>query len=164
MKKILIGLLAFMLVFSLAGCGTKEKLEEKAGEALAEKIVEQAGGGDIDIDGDKVTVKGQNGEAVTFGSNKWPTSELANIIPEFKNGTVNAVLERPDSVVISLESVQKEDASFYFETIKKDFPQDVFEMNAEDTASFSGKNDVGVNVTLMYMSEMLTITVTAPRQ
>ena len=163
MKKILIGLLAFMLVFSLAGCGTKEKLEEKAGEALAEKSSEQAGA-TIDIDGDKVTVKGQNGEAVTFGSNKWPTSELANIIPEFKNGTVNAVLERPDSVVISLESVQKEDASFYFETIKKDFPQDVFEMNAEDTASFSGKNDVGVNVTLMYMSEMLTITVTAPRQ
>ena len=160
MKKILISLLAFMLAFSIAGCGAKEKLQEK----VAEKILEEAGGGDVDIDGDKVTIKGENGEEVTFGNNKWPTSELVKNIPEFKEGIVNAVLEGSDSVVITLESVQEGDAFSYFKTIKKDFPQNVFEMNAEDTVSFSGNNDAGVNVTLVYMSEMLTITVTARQQ
>lgn len=160
MKKILTGLLLFLLIFWLAGCGKKAKLEEK----ITEKVFEGATGNKLDIDGDKVTVKGENGEAVTFGDNKWPTSTLANIIPEFKGGTVSAVLKSSDSILISLESVRKEDASSYFEKIKKDFVNDVFTMNAEGTTSFTGKNDAGVSVTLVYMSEMLTVTVSALQQ
>ena len=105
MKKTLICLLIFALLFSFAGCGAKEKLEEK----IAEKVFEEAGGGDLDIDGDKVTIKGDNGETVTFGDNKWPTSELVQNIPEFKDGKVNGVLESADSIVITLELVKEED-------------------------------------------------------
>lgn len=160
MKKILIYLLTFALLFSFAGCGAKEKLEEK----VAEKVFEEAGGGDLDIDGDKVTIKGDNGETVTFGDSKWPTSELASIIPEFKDGAVDGVMESADSVVITLESVKEEDVSPYWETIKKDFPKDVYEMNSSGFSTFSGSNDAGINIALVYMSEVLTITVTKTQQ
>lgn len=160
MKKIRICLLTFILLFAFVGCGAKEKLEEK----IAEKVFEGAGGGDLDIDGDKITIKGDNGETMTFGDSVWPASELAKNIPEFKDGTVNGVMETPDSLVITVESVQKEGAFSYFETIKKDFPQDAIEMNAQDTVTFSGNNDAGINITLMYMSESLTITVTKIQQ
>ncbi|MDD4564085.1 MAG: hypothetical protein PHE79_01150 [Eubacteriales bacterium] len=160
MKKILICLLTFILLFSFTGCGAKEKL----GEKVAEKAFEEVGGGDLDIDGDKVTIKGNNGETVTFGDSKWPTSELAKNIPEFKDGTVNGVLESTDSIVITLESVKEEDVSSYWETIKKGFSKDVYEMNSSGFSTFSGSNDEGLTVSLAYMDEMLTITVTKTQQ
>ncbi len=159
MKKILIYLLTLMLLISFTGCGAKEKLEEKA----AEKIFEQVGGGDLDIDGDKVTIKGDKGETVTFGDHKWPKSQLVKYIPEFKEGAVDGVLESADSIVITLESVKEEDVSSYWETIKEDFSKDVYEMEATDFITVNGHNDEGINVSLVYMSEVLTITVTAPQ-
>lgn len=160
MKKILICLLTFILLFSFTGCGAKEKL----GEKVAERAFEEVGGGDLNIDGDKVTIKGNNGETVTFGDSKWPTSELAKNIPEFKDGTVNGVLESTDSIVITLESVKEEDVSSYWETIKKGFSKDVYEMNSSGFSTFSGSNDESLTVSLAYMDEMLTITITAPQQ
>lgn len=82
MKKILIGLLAFVVVFSLTGCGVREKLEKKAEEEFTEKILEEAGAGDVDVDGEKITIKGESGEEVTFGGGEWPTSELAKSIAD----------------------------------------------------------------------------------
>ena len=70
----------------------------------------------------------------------------------------------PDSIVITLESVKEEDVSAYWETIKTDVPKDVYEMIATDFITISGSNDAGINVSLVYMSEVLTITVTAPQQ
>lgn len=158
MKKVLICVLIFALIFIFAGCGAKETQEEK----MAEKIFKGANGRDLDIDGDKVTIKGQNDEKVTFGDNKWPSSALAKSVPKFKYGIVSAVLESPDSVVITLESVQKNDSSTYLEIIKRDFTQDVYEINDEDMMSFSGKNNANVSVALTYMSEVLVITITSP--
>jgi hypothetical protein len=73
-------------------------------------------------------------------------------------------METTDSIVITLESVQGEDVPPYWETIKKDFPKDVYEMIATDFITVSGYDDEGINVSLVYMSEVLTITVTAPQQ
>lgn len=158
MKKFLIYLLTFMLLFSFIGCGAKDKL----GEKVTEKVFEGAGGGDLNIDGDKITIKGNDGEKVTFGERKWPTSELAKCIPEFKKGTVNGVMESTDSIVITLESVREEDALSYSEEIKKEFSKDIYEMIATDLITISGYDDDGINVSLAYMSQTLTITVTAP--
>ena len=66
MKKSLSWLLALVLLFSFTGCGAKQKLEEKVNE----KVFEAVGGGKIDIDGDKFTIKGYNGKTVTFGDSK----------------------------------------------------------------------------------------------
>ena len=122
MKKYVACLLAFLMLAILAGCGVKEKVEEK----LTEKILEEAAGGDIDINDDKVTVKGENGEKLILGSTEWPTSNLAKSIPEFKDGKITAVLDSTDSILVTFESVKQEDAMAYIETIKKDFTQESF--------------------------------------
>ncbi len=77
MRKILIYFFMFMLIMSLVGCGKRKSLGDRAGEALAEKIIKEAGGGDVDIDGDVVVVKGEDGEEAIFGETDWPTSDLA---------------------------------------------------------------------------------------
>ena len=64
MKKISYILIIITLLTLLTACGAKQKMEEK----IAEKIIEQAiGGADIDIDGDEITIKSEEGD-VTFGS------------------------------------------------------------------------------------------------
>lgn len=164
MKKILTVLLALILVLGLAGCGAKEKLEKKAGEKIAENILEGAGAGDVDIDGDKITVKGEGGEEVTFGGDEWPTSELAKSIPEFRNGKISAVMDSDDYVMITLESVQYEEASAYFEAIKTEFSLESYETKMDGMISSSGKNGAGIGVTLVYSGEVMTITVAVPQQ
>lgn len=160
MKKILICLLTFALLFSFAGCG----VQEKAAEKIAEKAFEEAVGGDLDIDGEKFIITGEDGSTATFGDAQWPTSELVSIIPEFKDGTISGVMEYPDSVVISIESVKSADFYSYYETIKRDFSRDLFEMNSSDSITLTGNNDAGFNVTLVYIEDVLAISVSAPLQ
>ena len=163
MKKILTWLLV-LLVLPLAGCGTKEKVEKKAGEEFVETILEEGGAEDVDIDGDKITVKGEDGEEVILGGGEWPTSELVKSIPEFKSGKVSAVVDSPDSVMITLESVQEEEVSVYFDTIKKEFSQESYETKMDGLTSLSGKNEAGVGVSLIYADEVMTILVSEALQ
>lgn len=150
MKKILIVGLAFILIISMAGCGVKEKIEQKAGEAIAEKIIEGAGGGDVDIDGDKVVVKGEDGSTATFGGSEWPDSELGNSIPEFKDGTVVGAIEMNESLYLTLEQVSEKDFLDYFEEIKETFNQDVFDMRSEGNVTYGAANGEGLSITLIY--------------
>ncbi|HCF49953.1 MAG TPA: hypothetical protein DER60_06705 [Syntrophomonas sp.] len=160
MKKIIVGLLAFMLILSLAGCGAKEKMEEKAGEALAEKIIKEAGGGDVDIDGDKVVIKGEDGEQVTFGQTEWPTSDLAKSIPKFKGGKVVTVMEMNDSLIIALEEASKEDFTDYLGEIKQTFTEQSYDMKSEGNVTYGAENGEGIGVSLIYTTDQtLSITV-----
>ena len=78
MKKISCILIIIILSTLLTGCGARQKMEEK----IAEKIIEQAvGDADIDIDGDEITIKTEDGD-VSFGSTEWPDSELSGKIPD----------------------------------------------------------------------------------
>ncbi len=153
MKKIVIIILMVLFTVSLFGCGTKEKLEQKAGEAIAEKALEKAGGGDVDIDGDKVTFKGEDGEKVVVGENEWPTSDLAKNIPEFKGGKVITVVETNDGLFISLEEASKEDFEGYLTEIKKTYTKDVYNMKSEGNVTYAAENDKGIGVTLTYIAD-----------
>lgn len=149
MKKFFIGLLILLMTLSIAGCGAKEKLEEKAGEALAEKILEDAGV-DMDIDGDKVIVKGEDGQELTIGAGEWPTSDLAKSIPEFKGGKIASVMEANDSLFIMIEEISEEDFTAYLEEIKEAFPEETFEMNTGTGMMYAAANSEGLGVTLTY--------------
>lgn len=166
MKKLLIGLLVFVMILSLAGCGTKEKLEEKAGEAVAEKILEESSGGkaDVDIDGDKMTIKGKNGEKLTVGGTEWPKSELVKNIPEFKDGTVISIMDTKSAIQINLEKVKKEAFVKYLEAIKKDYAEEAYETTSEGLVSYGANNAAGIGVLLYYADETLVITVTQPQE
>jgi hypothetical protein len=157
MRKVIAILLALILVLSFTGCNAKAKLQEKIGEELAEKLLETAGGGDIEIDGDKVTIKGEDGEEVTFGGGEWPKSGLAKSIPEFKKGKISSIMELPDSLMITVEASKKDDVEAYFEKIRNDFPLNNYESKMNGITSLYGENDAGIAVSLIYTDEVLTI-------
>lgn len=149
MKKLLVVLLVLLLVISFAGCGAKEKAEEKAGEALAEKILENAGV-DADLDGDKVVIKGEDGQELTIGAGEWPSSDLAKSIPEFKGGKVVSVMEADDSLFIMIEVISEDDFTAYLDEIKKIFTEEAFKMNTDTGMIYAAGNDKGIGVTLTY--------------
>lgn len=140
MKKIIIGLLVFVLVLSIAGCGAKKKLEEKAGEALAEKIFKDAGV-DVDIDGDKVVIKGEDGQEMSIGAGEWPTSDLAKNIPEFKGGEIVSVMEADDSLFIMIEEITDGEFTAYLEEIKEAFTESTYEMSTGTGMMYAAEND-----------------------
>lgn len=145
MKKLLITLLVLLLTLSMAGCGAKEKAAEKA----AEKIFEGAGV-DADIDGDKVVIKGEDGQELTIGAGEWPSSDLAKSIPEFKGGKIVSVMEANDSLFIMIEEISEEDFTAYLEEIKEAFSGENYEMNTGTGMIYTAVNGSDISVMLTY--------------
>lgn len=148
MKKILALLIAATLVLSLAGCGVKEKASEK----IAEKIVEEAIGGKVDVDGDKVTIKGEDGTEVKFGGTEWPKTDLMKNIPEFKDGTIATVMESDKYAMVVIEKVKEEDATKYLDEMKKTFTKNSFSMDSDGVTTYMAGNDNDLSVQVTYDS------------
>lgn len=156
MKNISVLLLVLALACTvITGCGAKEK----AGEKIAEKILEQGGVEDVDIDGDKITVKVEDGQKVTVGGSEWPDSELVKNIPEFKHGKIAGIVETSDYLVITFEEVSEADAVAYIEKNKADFTLDNFESKSESMISWSGKKDNGLQLSLTFTDSSFSIMV-----
>lgn len=145
MKKIFIGLLALILVLSFAGCGSREKAAEKA----VEKMLKGAGV-DVDIDGDKVVIKGEDGQELTIGADEWPTSDLAKSIPEFKGGKIVSVMEADDSLFIMVEEISDKEFTSYLEEIKEDFSEETYEMKTDTGLVYMAANGEDLSVMLTY--------------
>ena len=145
MKKFLIGLLILLLALSIAGCGAKEKAAEKA----AEKIL-QGAGVDADINGDKVVIKGEDGQELTIGAGEWPSSDLVKSVPEFKGGKIASVMEANDSLFIMIEEISEEDFMAYLDEIKGSFAEGTYEMNTGTGMMYMAANSEGLSVTLTY--------------
>lgn len=157
MKRILSAVLIGMLVFSLTGCGIGKKAEDKAAEALAEKVLEKSDVKDVNIDGDKMTMKGADGQEVTI-SKEWPTSELGKSIPKFTKGRIDGTVETPKSLMLTLYEVKQEDAAAYIKENKPNFPLDNTEMSAEGMISWGGANEAGLRLALTHQKDCLSIT------
>jgi hypothetical protein len=89
-KKAVIILLVVFMVVAVGGCGAKERMEEKVAESVVEGLINKAvdGEGKVDLDGDKVSIKGKDGEEFSFGAAEWPESGAAKQIPQLSQGTV----------------------------------------------------------------------------
>lgn len=159
MKKLFVYLLVCIclsaLVLPLAGCGIKEKAEE----AATEKILEKALGDKVDVDGDTVTIKGDNGEEATIGG-QWPDSELAKQLPEFTKGTVASAVEAGDTVMIFLEKVKAGDFDAYLGEIKKTYSKDVYESRTDGVVTYGGIDGNQITVALNYVSADGTMGIT----
>ncbi len=149
MKRLLMIFFVALLILSLAGCGIKQKMEEKA----AEQFLESIGGGNIDInDDDSVTIKGEDGEEVTFGSTEWPTCELSKAIPVFAAGKIEGVLDSEEYLMITINEVAKADFQSYVETVKKDFAEDAYTVDSDGILSYGASNGKA-SVMLSYTEE-----------
>lgn len=163
-------ILAYLLVCScllasilpLSGCGIKKKAEK----AITEKIVEKALGDNVDIDGETVTIKGEDGEEVSFGGGQWPDSELAKKIPEFKKGTIVTSATEDNSIIVFMEKVEAGDFDDYLEEIKKTYSQDAYESKTDEMVTFGGNdgNQTTVSVNFVIKEGTMGITVTKTDQ
>jgi len=148
-------ILAYLLVCScllaailpLGGCGIKKKAEQ----AITEKIVEKALGDNVDIKGDTVTVKGEDGEELTIGGGKWPDNDLAKKIPEFKKGKIATSATEGDNFMVIIEEVKAEDFEGYLKEIKKTYTQDVYESKTDTMIIFGGNDGDQITVGLNFM-------------
>jgi hypothetical protein len=116
-KKAVIILLVVFMVVAVGGCGAKERMEEKVAESVVEGLINKAvdGEGKVDLDGDKVSIKGKDGEEFSFGAAEWPESGAAKQIPQLSQGTVVSAMNSDQFCVIILEKVESEDFAQYLE-------------------------------------------------
>lgn len=161
MTKLSFVLLALLLACSLlTGCGVKDKIEQKVGETIIEKVAGDENM-EVDIDGEKITVKGKEGESFSFGA-EWPDIDF---IPEFKKGQIiSATNDGEGNVMIILEEVDQKDFEDYLEDIKKDFTEETNEMQLEEYLLFEGKNAEGEKVVIQYFLNDNSLTIIGNRE
>lgn len=143
-------LLCLVLLLSVGGCGIKEKVTEGISEKVTEGILEQVTGGDVDfdLDGEEITIKGEDGE-FTFGSTEWPEGKAADLIPRFEKGTITSVITSEGGCWISIEEVNEDDFIQYVDAVKAaGFTENPTEfLDADDSiycAELAGKGIVTV--------------------
>ena len=154
MKRIIAILMALAMLLALAGCNIRKKI----GEKLVEEMLEQGGDAEVDIDGDTMTIEGEDGSTTTIGGTEWPDSGLAKKIPELKKGTVSYVMQSEESLLLTIDSVEEDDAKNYIDEVKEDFTLDAYEMNYDGGFSYSAKNDSSLIISVTYTDGTVMIT------
>ena len=155
MKKIAVLLLVALLAAGLTACG---KISEAVGNKIGEKIIENGTGTDVDIDNDKVTIQGDNGETLVLGGTEWPKDhEAAKQIPEFKKGKIEGVYSTDGDnagFTITISEVEEKDFNNYLADVKaKGFDQDSSTLDSDDSVIYSASNGNGFTVMLTYGSD-----------
>ena len=161
-RKIIAILLTFFVIAALGGCGAKEKMEEKVAESVAEGLINKAvdGDGKVDIDGDKVSIKGEDGEEFSFGETEWPDSGAAKEIPQLNKGVVVSAMNSEQYCMIMLEEVEPQDFNNYLEEIKdQGFTNDSYEYTSDTGYSYSAGKDENTKISLMYDPEVNSVTI-----
>ncbi|MGE5543964.1 MAG: DUF6591 domain-containing protein [Bacillota bacterium] len=155
LKKIIVVLISTLMMLSLVSCGVSDKVNEKISEEVTEGVLDKAVGGDADveIDGDKMTIKGKDGE-FSIGGTEWPDSGAGALIPEFKKGTLVSVMNTEATCLIALEDVEKQDFERYLEELKESgFTNDPVDLNMDSTQSYTASSDDSSKITVTYDSE-----------
>lgn len=113
-------LLLFTSSVLISGCA------EKVAEKTTEKIMEEASGGEVDVnvDGDSVTMKSKDGNATwTVGDTyEWPESMPADV-PEYKDAAINGLTEvdtPTKSWMVMLTEVPENAGATYKEMLEDD--------------------------------------------
>lgn len=161
-KKFTVIILCAFMMLSLASCGVRQSLDEKIAEKVTEGVIDKATGGEADIDIDKgeLTMKGENGETITFGDKKWPEGNAADLIPEFKKGTIISAINSDKACMIILEEVEAKDFSKYVEELKdQGFTNDVAEYTSDSGLSYSACSNDNNTIVVLYELEGKTLTI-----
>lgn len=160
MKKLVVALLIILLAFVITGCGMKRKIEQKVSEKVVEKIVSDDDV-KLNLDGEKITVQGKDGEKLSIGGFEWPDIDY---LPKFKKGQIiSASNDGLGNVMILFENVDQKDFENYREILKTDFPEEANEMQIEEYLLYEGKNAKGDLVAAQYFKEDKTFTIIGNR-
>lgn len=158
MKRVVILLFILLLMVSLTSCKSPS---EMAAEKIAEEISEELVGGDVDIDGEQVTITA-DGTTTTLGGTEWPKGDLGSKIPEFKKGVITYVVETETEFMVQLDEVQQGDFEAYLETIKEEgFTENTISSTYDGGTFYTADNGEGIilNLACDYEASQVMITV-----
>lgn len=168
-----LGVLTILAAFIIlmAGCNIKQKI----GESITEGILEKAMGDDADIDLDdgEFTIKGDDGEEITFndengmtiegddgtviasgGDYEWPEGQAADLLPKFNKGKITYILNSPETCLVYVEGIDEEDYEAYVEEIvDSGYTENKFEMSTDVAVMYSGANSDNIVASASFYKE-----------
>lgn len=136
----------FILILVIISTGCKKTIEEK----IAENLVEDATGGDVDINKDSTTIKTGSSETKVGNNLKWPKDKMGNL-PELKANITTAIEDKELTLsMIYFDALDKDEASKYVGKIKDLGYESVFETSDTNGFMYSGKDEDGSEVIFAY--------------
>ena len=146
MRKFFLFTLICLLALSIAACKSPG---EMVGEKIAEEIIEEASGGKVDLDEGTITFEGEDGEVVNIGGAEWPTDMIAEHVPKLNAGEVTAAYNSPNSCLLTVENVKKEQFEDYLNEIKsKGFNENPLDISkGEYTHYYCENGEFGIQLT-----------------
>jgi hypothetical protein len=160
MKRVMLLSLVLLLALSASACKSPS---EAIGEAVAEKMLESVEDVDVDIDSGEITLEGKEGGKISIGGTKWPDTDIAKTIPEFKKGTISSVISSDDGFMIAIDEVDKKDFENYLVNIKKDFSEQPIEGRTEEIYTYNALNADKVLLMISYDSEMKVLEISVQK-
>lgn len=146
-------LILLITIIATLTTGCKKKIEEK----ITEKIIEDVTGGKVDISKDTTTIKTEKGETKVGENLKWPKDKMGNL-PDLK-ANITMIMEDHDKErdinlgMVYFDSLKKDDAEKYLESIKELKYESVFETSSGDGFMYSGKNEEGAEVVFSFTND-----------
>ncbi len=171
MKKLyLISIVAIFTFFTLGCSSNDEKTTNKTSEKIAEKLIEGATGNKVDVNIDKngktgsMTIKGDNGDAVTISSNgkKIPDNFPSDIyIADGDIASVGTINTGDGSIITILMNV-KEDTGTIADKILKEmkaagWKSDMNMKTSEGSVQMYSKDKNSITVTVGKDNEQTTV-------
>jgi len=162
MKKAFTVCLILLFLFTLVGCKSPS---EMAAEKLTEKVLGEATGGKVNIDGDKITIETKDG-SISLGGTEWPNDMMGKNIPKL-DGKVTYVANSDELCMIVVEEVKSSEFEKYLKKVK-DAGYTQNEVNYSDSSSVSytatSADGIAFNVTYLIENEEVSITVGKSQQ
>lgn len=114
MKRLLVGIAVIVLAFGVVGCSA---ISDKIGEEVGEEIVGGALGGDVEVDGDSVTIETEDGATTVTGD----TGEIPDGFPDDFPLPDNYKIDATSSIEGSNE------VQYYINLVSEDSVSDIYD-------------------------------------
>ncbi len=147
--------LTLLLLCTLAGC-------KSPGKMIGEKAVENITGGEVEVDGDKVTVKTEDGLYAAIGGGEWPADQMGAKIPKLEAGKVAFVANAEETCTLIVGEVKQEAFEDYLDKVTDaGFTAEPLSYSSDDNRMYLAQDGAGVAITLNYevKNEILNLSV-----
>lgn len=164
MRKLGIIALVLLLACALSGCKSPSQVVT---EKASEKVIEKATGGKVDIDGDKMTVKADDGTQMVIGGNEWPTDKMAGKIPKLGSGKVAFVVNTDELCTLIIGEVKPKAFEDYLTQVADaGFTTEKASYSDGNNSIYIAESDKGIALTFNYehKTENLNISATAEKK
>lgn len=167
-KTVIIIIVVVLAILGAGGYFVSRFFAEKAGEQIAEKLLESGTGAKVDIDNNGENVKIETDEgSLEYGSNaEWP-EDLPNNVPKISGGSITAASKVSDSDsgnawTISMADISKEEYEAYQKSLIAAGWQE--ESSYTSSSSMSQYGDGSNMVVLVHTQEDSVLTISVSKK